>query len=252
MPPSDLRLMTQLIPDYSELRSLTLLADPAQSIYYRGIPWKEGGLDIRGGRTQVLAKNYRNTQEILEAARGLTERSETLKKENEYISPTSTDKRGPMPRVIQYDNIDDCEAYVVEEIVKLCQTGKFRPGDIAIAARMQNLLNRYMKGLSKANINCVYFRNDDFHILENEVKLITMPSAKGLEFPVMFLVGLASRFLPWIRSSETEAEDEETERKLFYVGMTRASERLYLLHPRYYRSPFIHELDTDRIRKRII
>ncbi len=252
MPPCDLRLMTRLIPDYRELRSLTLLADPAQSIYYRGIPWKEGGVEIRGGRTQVLAKNYRNTHEILVAARSLAERSKTLEAANEYIPPTSTDKHGPKPQVIQYENIEDCEAFVVEEIVKLCQTGNYRPGDIAIAARMQNLLSRYMKGLSKAQINCVYFRNDDFHILENEVKLITMPSAKGLEFPVMFLVGLGSRFLPWIRSKETQAEDEESDRKLLYVGMTRASERLYLLHPKYYRSPFLHELDMGKVRKRII
>ena len=47
MPPSDLRLATCLITDYSESRSLTLLADPAQSIYYRGITWKEAGINIQ-------------------------------------------------------------------------------------------------------------------------------------------------------------------------------------------------------------
>ena len=77
-PPSDLNLATRLIANYSELRSLTLLADPAQSIYYRGIPWKEGGINIQG-RTRILAKNFRNTEQILEAARPIVEAAHDLR-----------------------------------------------------------------------------------------------------------------------------------------------------------------------------
>ena len=250
IPPSDLRLTTRLIPDYSEMRSLTLLADPAQSIYYRGIPWKEAGVNIQG-RTRILAKNYRNTQQILEAARPIVEGFDDLKAEKEYIAPASTRRRGPKPVVVKYSSSAASNRFLANEIIKLCQTGRYRPGDIAVLSRNKTLLTKYIDGfLKQQNILCRFHRDEDFHILDNAVKLITMHSAKGLEFPVVFLVGLSDQYVPYIgRDSETKQEDELQERKLFYVSMTRAAERLYLLHPQRNRSRFLHDLDPATVRQ---
>jgi DNA helicase-2/ATP-dependent DNA helicase PcrA len=66
------------------------------------------------------------------------------------------------------------------------------------------------------------------------VSLLTMHNAKGLEFPVVFIAGLEEGLFPHSRSLDSESAMEE-ERRLCYVGMTRAEKRLYLSWARYRR-----------------
>ena len=86
------------------------------------------------------------------------------------------------------------------------------------------------------------------------VSLMTLHSAKGLEFPVVMITGLEEGILPHFNAGG-QPEDLEEERRLLYVGMTRAREQLYLSHCRrrrvagYYQdqqeSRFLAELPTD-------
>jgi DNA helicase-2/ATP-dependent DNA helicase PcrA len=75
---------------------------------------------------------------------------------------------------------------------------------------------------------------DQWDNTRDAVTLMTLHSAKGLEFPVVFIAGLEEGLFPISRSLENPSDLEE-ERRLFYVGITRARKRLFLSHARFRR-----------------
>ena len=62
------------------------------------------------------------------------------------------------------------------------------------------------------------------------VKLMTVHAAKGLEFSIVFVTGLEEGLFPHEKNDSESPEDQEEERRLFYVALTRAKEKLYLSH----------------------
>ncbi len=96
---------------------------------------------------------------------------------------------------------------------------------------------------------------DNWEDRQNSVVLMTLHSAKGLEFKVVFLVGIEDGLLPLFR--DNTMEDEEEERRLFYVGCTRAKKLLFITYARNrYRynnvypqiqSRFIDEIEEELI-----
>lgn len=94
---------------------------------------------------------------------------------------------------------------------------------------------------------------DSWEDRSNAVTMMTLHSAKGLEFPIVFVCGLEEGLFPLARSHENR-DDLEEERRLFYVGATRAKEKLYIAYANSrrkfgtftpsYPSRFLKELDT--------
>ncbi|NOS85719.1 MAG: UvrD-helicase domain-containing protein [Ignavibacteria bacterium] len=97
---------------------------------------------------------------------------------------------------------------------------------------------------------------DKYDTDKNAVTLMTTHSSKGLEFPVVFITGLEDGIFP-LSSSMMEQEEMEEERRLFYVAITRAMQKLYMTYAlqRYrfgnvsyqMKSRFINEIDTTKL-----
>ena len=73
---------------------------------------------------------------------------------------------------------------------------------------------------------------DQLEDAQNAVSLMTVHASKGLEFDVVFITGLEQGLFPSMRMGNESERDPEEERRLFYVALTRARERLYLVHAR--------------------
>lgn len=95
--------------------------------------------------------------------------------------------------------------------------------ELKIAASNYENLDQFLESVSLVS------DIDDYNESENILTLMTIHSAKGMEFPVVFITGLEEGLFPHSNSVSDQFELEE-ERRLFYVGMTRAMERLYITY----------------------
>jgi DNA helicase-2/ATP-dependent DNA helicase PcrA len=103
----------------------------------------------------------------------------------------------------------------------------------------------------------LYTDTDIYSLRAEKVSLMTMHTSKGLEFPVVFIAGCEDGFIP-MRKPGDEEPDIDEERRLFYVAMTRAREKLYFTYAKKRRvygkmitrevSPFINDIEMSLIK----
>ena len=114
----------------------------------------------------------------------------------------------------RFENINELRAVAVQ----------YRPG-LDDLEPGQDPLGLFLQEISLVS------EQDDYEENEDALTLMTLHTAKGLEFPVVFMVGMEEGLLPHARSIRSEdEEDMAEERRLAYVGITRAKHRLYLVH----------------------
>lgn len=220
--PAWLKLVVQMIdPDTN---SLLVLYDDAQSINQSksrlGFSFAEVGIQARG-RTTILKLNYRNTAEVMSVACRFAREVLSGKEADEdgipLLTPETAGRKGEMPKIARFADANRELAFLASELRGLHRGGTpWR--DMAVLFRTNQQGERISKYLARGEVPASFQRR--INHAEDTVKLLTLHSSKGLEFPVVFL--------PFLQSMPYMPEDIAGEAKLLYVGMTRAMERLFL------------------------
>lgn len=223
--PEWLKLVTQMVDP--ETNSLLILYDSAQNIYgkskARGFSFKSVGIQA-SGRTTILKINYRNTKQILQIANRVA--AEFLQPDTQdddgvpLVQPISCGREGPEPLIVRLPTPREEPAKIAELLATAHQEG-YAWGDMAILCRDHKSMDQCALALTYRRLpHRVRHRSGDFDPLANTIKVMTMHASKGLEFPVVAVVGAGQ--MP------REGEEATDEAKLFYVAATRATQRLMI------------------------
>jgi superfamily I DNA/RNA helicase len=236
-------LVVQLKDNSTTSGSIMVLADTAQTVYSRGFPWKKLSNQTKT-KTIHLSKNYRNTYQIAEAATNLLELIESTYDE-EYINPEWTTRYGPPPMLVIQTSTEGIFSWISERIHDLTSDHTFHYSDFAVLCRTRDLCNQCKDQLDKDGVSATW-QEENFDLLSESVKIMTLHAAKGLEFPIVFLV-MSSIYSNEHAEEEVQLELLDHNRTLCYVGMTRASDALYLLTVQGEESVFVNELADNII-----
>lgn len=211
-----------LLKQFAEKKSINLLEASKQTSEIAGMGTKASeSLRLLSGMFQKY-RNLTGTMSASEISRSLVDDIGILRILKEERTPES---------LARWENVQELLSAISEFSAEHTDAG----------------LEMFLQDVSLvSNID----RWDDTH---NAVTLMTLHSAKGLEFPVVFITGLEEGLMPFF-SSSLDKKDLEEERRLYYVGITRAMKKLYLSYAniRYrfgdisYQSPsrFLEEIDA--------
>lgn len=231
--------------------SLMFVADNTQSIYPqswlgKGRPYTTIGYDM-SGKSRTLSKNYRTTTEISTAAFNLIEADENIQSNVDFVKPALIDRHGHPP-IYRFFNTPKQQAkFIAEEIAVL--RNDYALSDICVVARGNRHIESAAADLEQAGIPCEILQSQNPDFESDKVKLVTMHSIKGLEFKVIFLIDLNKGLIPHelYEDEEDQKTVETDERKLLYVGMTRANELLYMSSVKL-PLKFIKEINRNHMR----
>ncbi len=224
--PAWLRLVVQMVDPATN--SLLVLFDDAQSIYERtqkkNFSFKSVGIQAQG-RTTILKINYRNTRQILQTASLVAADLLTAEDRDDdgvpLLKPVSCGRDGEAPLIIRLPTLREEVAQVAELLATAHREGHAW-ADMAILCRHHSEMDLCAEFLRKRKLPHQVRRNSSsvFDPAHDSIKVMTLHVSKGLEFPVVALVG-AGRM-------PAQGEDEREEARLFYVGATRATQRLVI------------------------
>jgi hypothetical protein len=234
-------------------KGVTAIGDDNQNIYtFRGSNIKyiqHFGLDFPNLETFYLSTNYRSTAPIVHVANLsiACNKGQLLKPDSK--SGIISDGDAPKPMLLNTTCGFEGVRKICDEIYELIVNKNVLPSDICILSRNNYLLYNAQAILIQKGIRTIFYSGDDnfsrgltTEVLNRCVILSTIHASKGLEWLHVYVVGLHLQHFPNSREPNLASE-----RRLFYVALTRAKKYLTLSNSATESSIFITELPWKKI-----
>ncbi len=221
-----------------------LAADTSQSIYQRGFSWQQVHADLRvRGRTLMLRRNYRNTAQIAAACTAIL--TGTGAGDEEALTQEPSPYSGDLPTVLlAEDQVAQVEA-IRTFFTDAARRWRLPIHSGAVLCRNQYLGRTIARRLSEQGVEARFLQPREIDITAPIVKVLTLHAAKGLEFPFVVVADVDDGVLPR-RLDDLPAEEAasivDEERRLFFVGCSRAMRALLVCGARTAPSPFLEPL----------
>ena len=237
--PVAIRMCVKLSKDR---QNVFLTADRNQSIFNSGFSWKRAteDLDFRG-RSTILRRNYRTTRQIMNGIRHLLDADQHADVDTRDAEPVP---HGPRPE-LRFASEAGTTALLGEWLGRALAEERIGSGAAAVLCPAYKDCEQIAGGLANAGFASKAMRGWDFDLRFDGIKVTTMHGAKGLEFPIVAVVGLADGRMPWTNAYDSEAHDETSKlRRTFFVACSRAMRRLLVVADPEKPSPFVEKFDS--------
>jgi superfamily I DNA/RNA helicase/mRNA-degrading endonuclease RelE of RelBE toxin-antitoxin system len=242
--PAALALAVELCQDPA---GVFLTADANQSLYNRGFRWNRvhSGLTVTG-RARTLGRNYRSTREIAGAAAEILGSGSEVDEEaarQEYVHS------GPRPVLYAAPTTSEMWRWIAQRVFESARALRLPPSAAVVLVPSSDVGQPLADALRDHRLPAQFMNSHAFNLDEPCVKVTTLHAAKGLEFPIVVVAHVEAGRLP--RASEATDPDElaafmEHQRRLFYVGCTRAMRRLFVTYDWAVPSAFVQGLSADK------
>ncbi|WP_022881837.1 nuclease-related domain-containing DEAD/DEAH box helicase [Gryllotalpicola ginsengisoli] len=223
------RMLARIAGDAPD--ALTLIGDGQQTIYPGGYTLTEAGVSL-GNRGVVMETNYRNTAEILEAARSIVAGSSYTDIEGiaaQASAPTAP-RRGPKPVFASFPTKVAHNTAMVERVRAATKAIDVSVGDVAVLCFYQYQVDQAVRLFAAAGIPTITLDKYD-GTTTDALKIGTIKRSKGLEFKHVLVPWVAPRLKAERRAigeMDASSEREDRDRRELFVGITRARDQVWV------------------------
>jgi len=225
---------------------LVISLDSFQDLYRRKFSWKSLGIKA-SGRTRHLRRVYRNTVEIFDFTQRFIGETPKIKKQLDLLTYDFA-FHGNKPELHRFKNHEELDDFLIQDLNKCIDKGEYKRSEIAIiyddkvygpdgfAYDNRELPMRILNNLQLTGIPSTWISQDVrskemYDITTDRVSLISIHSSKGLDFDLVYLIG--------IDHIHPTNENRKTLINLLYVAMTRAKYRLVI--------PYVEETELIKL-----